>query len=213
MGIYTHILEGSGRLLPHRQRLLSFINKHLLTIQSCLPIDCVDLIIWDSPKQTIPHLGVGGYASDAHTLFISLDIDHQDFPRLLEIPLLRTLAHELHHVRRSQTVGYGETLLEALISEGLADHFEQELTGGEPQAWDLALSEEEIASFLQRAEAEFDSTRYDHNAWFYGNKEQHLPKWTGYSLGYFLVQNYLHRHPEKKPSRLFNVNAKDFLET
>lgn len=41
-----------------------------------------------------------------------------------------TIIHELHHCSRSAGRGYGRTLLEALVSEALAQHFEADFREG-----------------------------------------------------------------------------------
>ena len=106
------------------------------------------------------------------------------------------------------SVGYGETLFDALITEGLADHFDREVNGGDPPPWSTSLSDAQREVWLKRAREEFGSTSYDHAAWFYG-KEGGQPKWTGYALGYHLVGEYLNR-AKKKPSELVAAASSDF---
>ena len=104
------------------------------------------------------------------------------------------MAHELHHVARRP--------LDALIHEGLADHFAVELTGLEPPLWVLALSPEETIRLVARAREEYDSPHYSHMAWFFGSDELGIPRWAGYSLGFKLVGDYLARNPSAKASAL-----------
>ncbi|HED1243900.1 TPA: hypothetical protein R4S04_001741 [Enterobacter bugandensis] len=48
-------------------------------------------------------------------------------------------------------------------------------------------------------------TDYDHSAWFFGTG--HLPRWFGYTAGFYLVSRYLTSAPHLKASRLANVHA------
>lgn len=103
-------------------------------------------------------------------------------------------------------------MFEALVTEGLADHFEIEVTGKNPQPWDTALTGKQVEKYLDLAQRELDHKNYNHHAWFYGSKEKHIPRWTGYSLGFRIVGEYLKKNPDRKPSRLYGVNAKQLVE-
>ena len=53
-----------------------------------------------------------------------------------------------------------------------------------------------------RAREEYDNRRYDHLAWFFGTDESSIPRWTGYSLGFQLLGDYLHRYSAARASAL-----------
>ncbi len=101
-----------------------------------------------------------------------------------------TLAHELHHSSRIRTgPGYGRTLGEAMVSEGLADHFANEaFSTTPPQPWASSLSENQEHAVWQRAEPQLWSA-HDHRLWFFGGPD--IPRWAGYSLGYSIVEKFL----------------------
>ena len=87
--------------------------------------------------------------------------------------------------------GYWITLAEALVTEGLADHFAAEaFPDTPPQPWDHALSAEQEAELWQKAQPILDVPRgYNHRAWFLGDGD--LPRWAGYTLGYRIAEAYL----------------------
>ena len=142
-------------------------------------------------SRSIPEVGVGGY-TDPKNGNVSLD-RRQSAGRaghVLQTWVPATLAHELHHSSRIRTgPGYGMTLGEALVTEGLADHFVDEaFPTTPPQPWDKALTEEQEHALWQRAEPELWRA-YDHRLWFFGDSG--IPRWAGYSLGYSIVQRFL----------------------
>jgi uncharacterized protein YjaZ len=102
--------------------------------------------------------------------------------------------------------------LGALINEGLADHFDMEVNSTSPYLWNKALNEEELKIFQKLAEKEYFNENYNHNDWFFGSTERNIPRWTGYSLGFYLVEKYLKTHPDQKASNLYNVEAEEFLK-
>ena len=98
--------------------------------------------------------------------------------------LRASIFHEMHHLARWQTVGYGQTLGEAMLSEGFATWYEMERTGL-VQPWSQASVSEEIK---KKAREEWDNSPYGHNNWFYKGT---MGRWVGYTLGYNLVRAYL----------------------
>lgn len=212
MSITPHILLGSGRLKPFTEQIEEAVKKVLARVKNKVSISDVDIVIYDNPHGVIPEIGVGGYTPDEHVVFISLDPDFSNFEDTLSKQLGRILTHELHHVLRWKNPGYGDTLLEALITEGLADHFDVEVNKDEPEPWCTILSEKQILDLLTKAGKEFDNKNYDHNAWFFGSEDKGIPKWTGYALGFKLVNDYLKKNPGKKPSTTYTLEAEEFIK-
>lgn len=212
MNTTIQILTASGRLEPFVNEILRGAKKAVSIIKSKIPLPRVDIVFYDNPEGVIPHLGIGGFAPNANLVFISLDPSYQNFNKTISDEISRTLAHELHHAIRWQNPGYGKTLLEAMITEGLADHFDIELTNTKPQLWDTALTEKQLINFSKRAQQEYHNRNYNHQEWFFGSKEKGIPKWTGYALGFKLVKDYLKRNPDKKASELYSIKAEEIIE-
>jgi hypothetical protein len=100
-----------------------------------------------------------------------------------EINLREAIAHELHHVARWQTVGYGKTLGEALVSEGFAQAFAFEKTH-----WLAPWSQVDVSGeLIKKALEEWDSSKYKHQEWFFDGP---LGRWIGYGLSYRMVSGY-----------------------
>jgi uncharacterized protein YjaZ len=210
--IHITILNASGRFNAVVDAIRAQTNKAIELLQTKIQLSDVDIIFSYNPVETIPHLGFGGYTPDAHTVQISVDTDNVELVRTIDDELVHTLLHEFHHAMRWRSVGYGETLGEALVTEGLADHFDVEVTGGAPQKWATEVSITEDSELLARARRLF-SEPYSHEDWFFGSEAERLPKWAGYSLGWFLVKKYLDAHPGKHASQLHATPAAEILMT
>lgn len=209
--INLHILLGTKRLIPFADLLKQEFDKAILHITSKLPVTDVDIIVSDNPDNTIPEQGIGGYSPDANTIYVSLDPTFENLKESLKREFKRTLAHELHHSMRWRNPGYGENLLDAMVSEGLADHFDLEMYGESLQPWSIALDDNQISEIKKKAESEYSNSEYDHMAWFYGNEEAGIPRWAGYSLGFRIVKDYFEKHPDKKASVLYSEDTKTFI--
>lgn len=208
--VTLHILMASGRLAQFADIIATAESKGTKLVQRVLPLPDIDIVVSDDPNATIPEIGVGGYAPNAHRLDIYLNPEFPNLKMDLESKLLRTLAHELHHCARWNSCGYGKTLFEAVISEGLADHFDQEINDVNTLPWSTALSDDQIDVMSSKLiEVGWDNN-YDHSAWFFGTQPTLIPRWTGYSLGYDIAKRYM-EITGRKASALVSEPAESFF--
>lgn len=209
--IHFSILQASGRLTPFINDLEKIISCAIKKTQEKVPVGKADIVLYDNPTEAISEVGVGGRTHNSYVVTIAMDPGCTDVTKVIAEKLPRCISHELHHVARWKRVGYGKTLREAVISEGLATHFTQEVWRGEPDPWAVALKGKELKEVLQRAKIESCNEQYDSARWFFGRGD--LPRWAGYSLGYHLVAQYLATHPHEKPSTLFDTSAAVFIDS
>ncbi|EYB69326.1 hypothetical protein DEIPH_ctg008orf0040 [Deinococcus phoenicis] len=189
MANVLHLMNAGGFLSPALAAEVREVAEAALTRYAArLGLDGVDAAVYVSPTWTLPETGVGGYTPTGNWLQITLDPANPRFGTAWRQELGPTLAHELHHARRWRGPGYGQTLLDALVSEGLAQRFEAEDREGPPP---YAHIDAELEPLWQRAQAELDAPSYDHAAWFFGSEAEGLPRWAGYALGYELVRRFL----------------------
>lgn len=213
MSINFHILTASKDIRPYETELRSIAESATTAVKKLLPIKDVDIVFYDNPQGTIEEIsGIGGFTPNANQIFISLNPRHLNFKHELREELFFTLAHELHHTVRWQKPVEGDALLEALIFEGLADHFAMEVTGRrKPSLYSVALTPKQKKFFMKKASKEWNKPTYDHDAWFFGSKPKIIPRWTGYTLGYDLVDAYLKAHPGELASKLVFADASLFI--
>jgi uncharacterized protein YjaZ len=210
-----HFLEASGSLAPWRntmraqaKQIAQLVDRHT---DRAVRRGIVDVLIQRSAAGAISEIGMGGASFKKSLVTIYVDPENENFRASLEKgEFAPTLAHELHHALRIGTCGYGTTLGESLVTEGLADAFSQELTGCDDPMWTQALGEAEWPEMLDRAEKELDSTTYDHAQWFYGTGA--LPRWAGYAIGYRLVQRYKQAVPGARAGALVGTIAAEIIE-
>jgi uncharacterized protein YjaZ len=181
--VQVQILFGSGRLTPFKREIQVILSNTLETVAHKVTLSNIDIVVHDNPKSTIEAIGIGGYTSVPHIVNIYLDPTFKRFRETIKKNLGRTLAHELHHTIRARKIGYGNTLLQAMVSEGLADHFDIEISQEKPYPWDAALTSNQRERLMRRAMKLWHRKTYDHSAWFFGTKPKEIPRWTGYSLG------------------------------
>lgn len=189
--VSLHLLDAAGRFGALRLRVEQAFAHTLAVVGARLPLGPVDVVVQHDARLVIPELGLGGYTPAADRVFITLDLGHAGLRERLEPAFTALLAHELHHTVRWAGPGYGGTLAEAVLSEGLACCFEAELAGGELPFYARPLPAPERERVQAAFAAQRDAAVYDHDAWFYGRGA--LPRHAGYALGAELVARHLRR--------------------
>jgi hypothetical protein len=202
------VFEDEGTLDAHRAGIEAAITDALARVDAAMPISGVTVRVRVNPSGAIPELGIGGYNPSTSEVILSVNPAFASLDASIADELGPTVAHEFHHARRRRAIGYGSTLLQAMVSEGLADHFAMELYGIPAPIWATALDGPTAAEMLARAEAEWNDL-YDHATWFFG-ADPSIPRWTGYSLGFELVSDYLAANPGRRASALFGEPAERF---
>lgn len=205
-----HWLQAAGTLAPWRSRIRAEIGAAFQAIAHIMRPPRVDIVIHQIPHWPVPKLGFGGSTPSCNTIFLGFDTAHPALEERLVGGLRRVVVHEAHHSVRQGGPGYGTRLAEALVSEGLADHFALEVLGGAPDPWCVALSGRDLAAAATAAEPALWEPSIDLARWFRGDCRGILP-WSGYSLGWRLVDHYLAQVPDARPSRLARMPAEPVI--
>ena len=141
----------------------------------------------------IPEDGVGGYTYASNFIVFALDLKSMSIPRFKEM-----LVHELCHAARwGKNDEWMNTLFDGMISEGVATYFGTEFAknNSEKQFFTktiLERSDEENERILNELRGNLDDKNYDYNTIFFTGNDK-MPRWSGYSLGYYLVKKYLEK--------------------
>lgn len=204
-GWTLHWLEAAASLSGWRSEILNEFQVAYEALSAFLPPPRLDVLIQRTSADTIPETGTGGRAHRETLLEISVDPDNPSFVHSLRTGELgRGIIHEVHHCMRMAGPGYGWTLGEALVSEGLAGQFVHKLFGNGPEPWEKAVAQEQL--YNGSVDLEMLATDdYDHSEWFFGSGSK--PRWLGYSLGYEMVGTWLRTTSEIDASQWINVPA------
>ncbi|SCW73087.1 DUF2268 domain-containing putative Zn-dependent protease [Pseudomonas sp. NFACC05-1] len=204
-----HWLEASGSLAELRSKLADEFAAAYEAIARLMPPPRLDILIQRLPGETITEMGLVGRAYRSSMFTMTLDPDNPNFFSSLSAGALRRhVIHEVHHCLRMDGPGYGWTLGEALVSEGLAGQFVRHLLGSDPEPWEYAIASADLLRSPARLQA-LESRHYDHNEWFFGVGDK--PKWLGYSLGYQMVGRWLALRGETDSLTWVNVPAADIM--
>jgi uncharacterized protein YjaZ len=190
---------------------LEYAQRTVSRVETLLPLEPMDVAIMRNPWQVIPSTGVGGTAPTAHTILVSLEPNTERFSEQLEIEFCATLAHELHHTMRYHNPGAMKNLADALVWEGLAQHFEKEFRNHQVPPYATPEDPSRMNELLELAKLEFDAP-LDYTGWFFGIPSRHIPFWTGYALGFEVMRRYFERTNETAATA-WHVPTKTVFET
>ncbi|MGP4069490.1 DUF2268 domain-containing protein [Halobacillus sp. B29] len=128
------------------------------------------------------------------------------------------LAHEYNHVCRltEKNVDMEHvTLLETLVIEGLGEYAVKEVYGKDyispwtNQYTDKQLSKLWIDKFRGNLSNRERESQMD---FLYGNKKRGLPRWSGYQIGYKIIESYHKAHPDQNLPRMMKLEADDLVK-
>lgn len=191
---------------------LERLTRHALNrVTTLLPDISTRLFVDVDSEGAIPETGIGGYTDPiSGVVSISLDITERDVAESLRVWLPAELAHELDHTARIQVgPGYGSTLIDEMVTEGMADAFSLQSFSEIPRIpWDHALTKGQERTVWARARRHLGQN-VDHAEWFFGSGE--LPRWAGYTIGFDIVSGYLQRHPNATAADLVTLSADTIL--
>lgn len=166
-----------------------------------LGVEGVDVVVIDEPEMTIPEWGVGGYTYGPHVIVVALDPAGAVNGHHIE----RTLVHEFHHTMRWRGAGCGGCLGQMLVSEGMAQLFEEEVFGEAPFFSRVNITDDEIAA----ARTELYESEFSQRKWFFG--ADGIVFSFGYTYGYQLCKAYADA-TGLRASQLIGVSSRDVLE-
>jgi uncharacterized protein YjaZ len=192
--------------------LVSDVTRDLRRIAALLPGPSTVIII-EQTANVIPETGELGY-TDPTTgqVLIQLDPNSETpFSKTLAVWLPEALAHEVHHSVRTRTgPGFGNTLGEYLVSEGMASAFFHQAFPGTDAPWDNALTSVQEHALWDRAQPLLTHGGLSvYSQWFYGGDG--VSKWAGFTIGYHTAEDYIQHHPGTSAASLVDAPSGTIL--
>ena len=189
------LANANGNLDESKETILTAVKEVESYAFSKLKIDWnIDVVVTDSAYSLIiPEDGVGGYTYASNFIVSALDLKTMSISRFKEM-----LVHELGHAARwGKNDEWINTLFDGMISEGIATYFGTEFAknNSDKQFFTKAMlerSDEENERILNELRGNLEDKNYDYQTIFFTGNDK-LPRWSGYSLGYYLVKKYLEK--------------------
>lgn len=187
------LTEANGNLSSNRETIKDAIKTAEEYVFPKLNVDWdIDLLITNRLYDIIiPEDGVGGRTRTSD--FIEFAINEE---KATENLISEMVAHELCHAARwGKNDEWINSMFDGIISEGIATYLEAEFVKDRKEKTVfietiLERTDDENKKILEELRDQLDSNYYDYDTIFFNGNDK-LPRWSGYSLGYYLVKKYL----------------------
>lgn len=188
------LTEANGNLLDKKEMIKTAVKTAEKYVFPKLKIDWdIDILVTNRIPMIIPENDAGGFTFSAD--FIRIIIDDE---KATENLISENVVHELCHAARwGKNDEWIKSLFDGLLFEGLACVLEDEFANNNPEKTlfiktILERSDEENEKILAVVREKLDSNEYNYDEIFFNGNDK-LPRWAGYSLGYYLVKKYLEK--------------------
>lgn len=192
------LTEANGNLSNKKEMIENVIKMAEEYAFLKLNIDWdIDVLVTNRIPMIIPENGAGGYTFSAD--FIRINIDDK---KVTENLISENVVHELCHAARwGKNNEWIKSLFDGLIFEGLACVLEAEFVKDRSEKslfikTILERTDDENEKILEKLRDQLDSNHYDYDTIFFNGNDK-LSRWSGYSLGYYLVKKYLEKTGKK----------------
>lgn len=204
------LTEANDNLSSSKEMIVAAVKNAESYVFPKLKVDWdIDLLVTNRLYDIIiPEDGVGGRTRTSD--FIEFAIDEK---KATENLVSEMVVHELCHAARwGKNDEWINSLFDGVISEGIATCLEAEFANNRDEKTVfiktiLERSDDENEKILEKLRGQLDSNYYDYDTIFFNGNDE-LPRWSGYSLGYYLVKKYL----EKTNKKIEDAFADKYVE-
>lgn len=192
------LTEANGNLSNSREMIIDAIKTAEGYAFPKLKIDWdIDVLVTNRIPMIIPENDAGGFTFSAD--FIRINIDDKKATKNL---ISENVVHELCHAARwGKNDEWIKSLFDCLIFEGLACVLEVEFVKDKTEKslfikTILERTDDENKKILDLLQDKLYSNKYNYDEIFFNGNDK-LPRWAGYSVGYYLVKKYLEKTNKK----------------
>ena len=193
------LTEANGNLSDYKEIIIDAVKTAEEYVFPKLKVNWdIDVLVTNRLHDIIiPEDGVGGRARTSD--FIEFAINEEKATKNL---ISEMVAHELCHAARwGKNDEWINSLFDGIISEGVATYLEADFVKDRKEKTVfiktiLERTNDENKKILEELRDQLESNYYDYDTIFFNGNDE-LPRWSGYSLGYYLVKKYLEKTNKK----------------
>ena len=189
--------------------IIKTITEAIKKCSDVLPGGITSIFVFPTFSQFVKEemSGTTGYTPWPDTILIFINPANLRCDKALS----ETVGHEFNHtvfLRNKKCA----TLSESIIFEGLAEHFREQVIGGDQALWTkifelnqarVIFSEMKLANLLQSTDPKI------RRGVFFGN-EKYI-RWTGYVIGYYIVKSFLENNPSLGWKEIMTKQPKEII--
>jgi len=186
MKINICILDAESKIKTKQWTLIkNVVRRHSERACKKLSLTTMNVSVYPNKEWCINQTGDGGYTASLDWIQLFIDPSKPlSIPRIIKQSFPANIYHEMHHARRMIKAGFGENLLETVISEGMAIVFAEEMFNKFKAPW-AKYSKSEIKKLYKIFDAHKLDEVFNYKEWFLGHGKPH---WLGYKVGAYIIR-------------------------
>jgi hypothetical protein len=208
-----------SKLIPYIANANGILNKFVPQIEAAikmaenyavskLGIDNEINVIFTPLFDFIPEDHIGGHTYSDGFITVTIDMESE---YISAESIFETICYELCHATRwAKNPEYISSMADSMIFEGLAIAFESQailenkITNSQFfMNYVKKIPKTKIEKILYTLKDQLNSKEYNRSKIFFkGDSDLDLPRWSGYAVGYYIVQKYLEQ-TGKKPNEIY----------
>lgn len=150
--------------------------------------------------------GVTGFCSGEKVILILINFEGEWNKGIKE-----TVLHELAHSVSKFYKGGEFSIGEGMIFDGLAEHYRESVMKDRKSPLATAITKEKADKIFEELKDKLDSKNLeDYTEIFFGTGK--YPNWSGYTIGYYLIEDYLKKQKKIDWNKLLRKNPKEILK-
>lgn len=210
----TGLAHAIAEIDINRDKIEQLITASLSASHKYLNDDSITFFIEPAPTDMRSILakmgGIAGFTLDGKHILLIIAPNVKQWDTMLT----DAVPHEYNHAFCAQKDTSDITswpLLKRMIAEGKADAYAHLIYPAITPPWDTCLSVNELADAWDKIQHQLSTTEMDlNNEVMFGYNGYYM--WTGYCLGYAIVQSALKNHPNLSPEQWTKLPPTKILE-
>lgn len=193
MSIKLAILNSTGKFNDVYDVLEAESRSAIRLIEQYFSSVPVDITVSPVSADDAP-LGIAAFVISPCRIEVMLDTNRDDLLKVIVRDIGAVIAHEVHHVVRASSGVEYKTLLQNIVAEGLACHFETKFNDNQlPSLFD-GIQDQDWQQLYELMRPELKSVEFSYPLYFGGEDEAQYPNRAAYWVGFNLVSQYISKH-------------------
>jgi len=200
--------------IPEEKIVFNIENATIKAYKKLPTADKIRIFVFPTFRLFVKNkmFSVNGWTPYKNAINIYIFPESKDLKTVFQ-ELKNTVVHEYNHAIRFKyfLLYVKSTLIDDIISEGLAENFRMDVLGGKRSPWVTVLKKAETKKIFKQIKPLLNSKSKDvYYDLFFADRK--FPLWTGYTLGYQIVKSFLKRYPKIEWKKIIKLSSEEILK-